>query len=151
MASRKYVLDANVFLEYIFGRDLQSIAKHIISQAILGQVVIIISSLVLDEISEVLCGNMNSIDQVASHLRYLEKLVYEGILKIVVPTVKIRLQAIRMARQGNKKSGYPEFTDCLYHALAILNDAIFITNDKRYFSKVQSYGHIQLLSSLNET
>lgn len=110
MESRKYELDANVFLEYIYGRELQDIARQLISQAIIGKVEIIIPSLALDEISEVLCGNMNDIEQVTHHLRYLEKLVLEGILKIVVPTTKIRVQAIRMARHGNKKRGYPEFT-----------------------------------------
>ncbi len=148
MESRSYVLDANVFLEYIYGRELQEIARHLISQAIRGKIEIIIPSLALDEISEVLCGNMDDIEQVTRHLRYLEELVLEGILKVVVPTTKVRVQAIQMARHGNKKSGYPEFTDCLYHALAVFSDAIFITNDRKHFSKVRSFGHIRLLSSL---
>ena len=42
MESKKYVLDANVFLEYIFGRKLQDIAKRLISQAIVGENEVII-------------------------------------------------------------------------------------------------------------
>ncbi len=143
--NKRYVLDANVFLEYIFGRKYQNIAKKLISQAITGENEIIIPSLALDEISEVLCGNMNDLDKITTHLRYLEKLVYEEILKIVIPTAKIRIHAMKMARQGHKKSGYPEFTDCLYHAVALFNDALFITNDRKHFAKVKDFGHIQLL------
>jgi len=148
MEYKRYVLDANVFLEYIFGRKLQNIAKKLISQAITGEIEIIIPSLALDEISEVLCGNMNDLDKVTTHLHYLEKLIYEEILKIIIPTTKIRIYAMKMARQGHKKSGYPQFSDCLYHALALLNDAVFITNDKRHFAKVKKFGHIQLLSDV---
>jgi len=148
MENRKYVLDANVFLEYIYGRELQGLAKQLITNAILGKIEVIIPSLALDEISEVLCGNMDNLEQVESHLRYIEKLIYDEILKVVVPTTKIRMKAINIARLGNKKSGYPEFTDCLYHALAIFHDAIFITNDKKHIAKVKSFGHIRLLSSL---
>ena len=68
MDDKRYVLDANVFLEYIFGRKLQNIAKGLISQVISGEKEIIIPSLALDEISEVMCGNLDDIDKVMVHL-----------------------------------------------------------------------------------
>ena len=58
--------------------------------------------------------------------------------------------AERLAPTGNQKSGYPELTDCLYHALAILNDAIFITNYQKHICKVKQFGHIQGLSRYND-
>ncbi len=146
MANKIYVLDANVFLEYIFNRPLQEKSKDIIRDSILEKIEIILPSLVLDEITEVLCGNINDINEVDSHLRYIEKLAKEEILKIVVPNTDVRMKAVEIARSGNKKSGYPEFTDSLYHSLAIMNKAIFITNDKKHISKVKSFGHIQELS-----
>ncbi|RKX90574.1 MAG: hypothetical protein DRZ90_16230 [Spirochaetes bacterium] len=146
MENKLYVIDANVFLEYIFSRPLLDKARQIIEDAIFKEIEILLPSLVLDEITEVLCGNLDNLNEVDSHLRYIEKLVKEEVIQIVVPNSKVRLKAIEMARVGHKKSGYPELTDCLYHSLAILNDAVFITNDKRHISKVKSYGHIQELS-----
>ncbi len=151
MKNKLYVIDANVFLEYIFSRTLQDKAKQIIKDAILKEIEILLPSLVLDEITEVLCGNLDNLNEVDSHLRYIEKLVKEEVIQIVVPNSKVRLKAIEMARNGHKKSGYPELTDCLYHSLAILNDAVFITNDKRHISKVKSYDHIQELSCYRAT
>jgi hypothetical protein len=64
MANNQYVLDANVFLEYIYCRSLQDNAKQILKDAILEQIQIIVPSLVLDEITEVLCGNLDDIKEV---------------------------------------------------------------------------------------
>ena len=146
MANRTYVLDANIFLEYIYNRPLQNKARNILRDAILKRIDILLPSLVLDEITEVLCGNINEIDVVNSHLHYIERLAKEGVLKIVIPNTDVRMKAIEIARTGHKKSGYPEFTDCLYHSLAIVNNAVFITNDKRHISKVKSFGYIKELS-----
>ncbi len=146
MEHNTYVLDANVFLEYIYDRPLQEKAKSIIKDAILERIDILLPSLVLDEITEVLCGNINDIDVVESHLRYIERLIKAGVLKIVVPNTDVRMKAVEIARTGHRKSGYPELTDCLYHSLAILNNATFITNDKRHISKVKSFGCIKELS-----
>ncbi|NOX80413.1 MAG: type II toxin-antitoxin system VapC family toxin [Deltaproteobacteria bacterium] len=150
MANNRYVLDANIFLEYIYCRSLQNNAKQILKDAILEQIQIIVPSLVLDEITEVLCGNLDDIKEVERPLKYIEKLAKQEILQIVVPNIEVRMKAIEIARTGSKKSGYPELTDCLYHALAISSNAIFITNDKKYILKVKEFGHIQELSSYGE-
>jgi predicted nucleic acid-binding protein len=142
MKNRCYILDANVFLEIIFNRPLQNTAKKIFEDAILERIQIVVPGLFLDEITEVLCGNIENITDVAFYLNYIEKLSKSGVLTIVVPNCNVRMKAIALARIGNKKSGYPELTDCLYHALAIINEAVFITNDKRHIAKISHFGHI---------
>ena len=100
----------------------------------------------LDEITEVFCGNLDDLQKVRQHLLYLEQLVKEKALLIVVPSLAIRMKAIEIARTGNPKSGYPEFSDSLYHALAIVNDAIFVTNDSKHVAKVNKFGHVEKLA-----
>ncbi len=146
MKIERYILDANVFLEYIFNRDHSKLAKKILNDAIRENIQVLAPSLMLDEITEVLCGNLGNIGSIKQHLSYFEQLAGEGVLFIVVPNTATRMKAIEIARTGHIKSGYPEISDALYHALAIMNDGVFITNDNRYFSKVRNLGHIKKLS-----
>ena len=44
------------------------------------------------------------------------------------------------------ESGYPELSDSLYHALAIVNDAVFVTNDSKHAAKVNRFGHVKKLA-----
>ena len=149
MENNHYVLDANVFLEYIYGRPLKHHSQQLIKDAILKKIKILIPSILLDEVTEVLCGNLDDIEDVQKHLNYIEHLAKEEVINIVVPNCDVRMKAIEIARTGNPKSGYPELTDSLYHALAILNGAVFVTNDKKHVSKVKQFGHIQKLSNIS--
>ena len=146
MANNRYVLDANVFLEYIYNRPLKDSSAKLLQDAILNHIEILVPSLFLDEITEVFCGNLNDIQKVQKHLQYIEELAKQSVLHIVVPTCEVRMKAIEIARSGTKKNGYPELTDSLYHALAILNNAVCVTNDKKHIKKVKKFGHILELS-----
>lgn len=146
MENDRYVLDANVILEYIYDRSFKEHSKKIIENAILRKIQLFVPSLLLDEITEVLCGNLDNLKEIKQHLEYIEKLANRGVMQIIVPNTEVRMKAIEIARTGNSKSGYPELTDSLYHALAILNDAVFITNDTKYISKVKHFNHIEELS-----
>ena len=140
------VPDANVFLEMIYGRSLQTTARQLISHAIASEIQLVAPSLFLDEITEVFCGNLDDLQKVQQHLLYFEQLVNEKALLIVVPSLDIRMKAIEIARTGKPKSGYPELSDSLYHALAIVNDAIFVTNDSKHVAKVNRFGHVEKLA-----
>ena len=121
-------------------------ARQLISHAIASEIQLVAPSLFLDEITEVFCGNLDDLQEVQNHLSYLEQLVNEKILLIVVPSLAIRIKALEIARTGNPKSGYPELSNSLYHALAIVNDAIFVTNDSKHVAKVNKFGHVEKLA-----
>lgn len=148
MKNKHYVLDANVFLEYIFDRPLKHHSLKLIKEAIFNRIKILVPGLLLDEITEVLCGNLDNIEDIQKHLIYIEHLAKEGAVNIIVPNCNVRMKAIEIARTGNIKSGYPELTDSIYHALAILNKAVFVTNDKKHINKVTQFGHIVNLSDI---
>ncbi len=149
MGSKKFVLDANVFLEYIFDRHFAYVSHQLIKSAIIKQSQIFVPSLLLDEITEVLCGNLNDTEVIQKHLGYIEHLAKEDVIKIVVPNCKVRMKAIEIARTGHKKSGFPELSDSLYHALAIFNGAVFVTNDIKHYRKVKQFGNIEKLSEIS--
>ena len=54
-----------------------------------------------------------------------------------------------ITKDGHEKRGYPTFSDSMYHAIAITEDALFITADKRYYEKIRRLGNIELLRNLS--
>ena len=74
MGNDCFVLDTNVFLEYIYDRVLKENSKQILQDAILRKIQLLIPSLLLDEITEVLCGNLDNLIEVKRHLEFIEKL-----------------------------------------------------------------------------
>jgi hypothetical protein len=59
--------------------------------------------------------------------------------------------AMRMAKDGNSRAGFPSIYDSAYHALATSQDAVFITADKRHVSKAYNYGNVVLLENWKKT
>lgn len=60
-----------------------------------------------------------------------------------------RKKAVEIIAQGHEKSGYPSIYDALFHAMALCNQAVFVTADKRHFTKTQQLGSICLLSEMS--
>jgi len=59
-----------------------------------------------------------------------------------------RKTAVQIISQGHAKSGYPSIYDALFHAMALCNEAVFVTADKRHYAKTEQRGSICLLSGL---
>ncbi|MCP4403694.1 MAG: type II toxin-antitoxin system VapC family toxin [bacterium] len=57
-------------------------------------------------------------------------------------------KTLDMTKQGHEKSGFPTFSDSMYQAIAIREDALFITADKRHYEKTNHLGNIELLGAL---
>ncbi len=66
-------------------------------------------------------------------------------LTIIIPSQEVFNKAIDMTSHGHRKSGHPSLYDCVYHALAIENDYIFITSDNKHYIKTKKFGSIELL------
>ena len=63
------------------------------------------------------------------------------------PEGEVWEQAEAICQHGHPKSGYPTMYDSIYHAMAIVEDGLFITADKRHYEKAKTFGHIALLSN----
>jgi len=75
-------------------------------------------------------------------------LIGSGILLLELDTVIIQ-KTLSMTEQGDAKSGFPTFSDSLYHAMAMEEDALFITADRRHYQKTKHLGNIELMGNLS--
>lgn len=57
--------------------------------------------------------------------------------------------AFDIRASGTRKSGYPYLYDCIYHAIAIVEQLTFVTADERHLGKAKQFGSIALLSDLD--
>jgi predicted nucleic acid-binding protein len=87
------------FLEYIYDRPLSSKSKQLLQDAIVGDTQIFVPSLLLDEITEVLCGNLDNLNEIRKHLHYIEKLAGQNVLHIVVPNTEVRMKLLKLQEQ----------------------------------------------------
>lgn len=45
-----------------------------------------------------------------------------------------RKQALKILASGHDKSGYPSIYDAIFHAMALCNQAVLVTADKRHYA-----------------
>ncbi len=70
----------------------------------------------------------------------------DTLLEIVSPDKATWKTAEKITQHGHPKSGYPSSYDAIYHAIAIENNGMFVTADRRHYDKSHQFGHIVLLS-----
>jgi len=69
-------------------------------------------------------------------------------MRLIEPSISTLETAHKIARYGDRKSGYPALQDSVYHALAIKKKAVFVTADRRHFLKARRFGYIEMLGKL---
>ena len=141
----KVVLDANIYVK-LFKKETDSQkAINLVYNLVRAGIEIIEPSVVVNETINTCEVNKQDIKEVCdffltlvdSNIRFIE---FDGFL--IEQTLKI-------TQQGHPKSGYPSFSDSLYQAIAIRENALLITADKRHYNKTKHLGNIELLENIS--
>lgn len=140
---QRYVIDSSVFNKLFLEEVDRDKAQQLFVQAAAGQVVLLAPDLLYLEVINTAqrCGV--PIDAVVELLE-----VQKYLLEMRAVSDAERKKAVQIIAQGHEKSGYPSIYDALFHAMALCNQAVFVTADKRHFAKTQQFGSICLLSEL---
>ncbi len=139
--TKKFVIDSCVFMKLFLDEEDDEIAEKLIFEIAANDHKIYVPSLFIYEVSNIIASKKLDEKQVFSILKKYEK----SVLKIIDPAQEIFFQSIKMAQNGNNKSGYPSVYDCVYHALAIEQKCNFVTSDAKHFAKTKTFGFIKLL------
>ena len=135
------VVDANVVAKTFLSKPDTQAALDLFGVCLENEVPIIAPDLLKYEVAQ-------------TALRYkvpVEKIfhIFENHISTLVeeraPNLEVWQKAEEIFSHGHVKSGYPSMYDSICHALAIVEDGVFITADKRHFEKVKNFGHIALL------
>lgn len=141
MEESKLVLDLSVLIKW-FALEVDDLeaARSIESDFLAGIYKILMPVFYTWELNNYLSRNFDShtATSIYSHFKSYKFQYYDLNLKIT-----------KLAFEIIEKSSKISFYDASYHALAICENATFVTSDKTYFEKTKKLGHIKLLSDFN--
>ena len=132
------VLDANVLVKILHLEHDTDEANGFLQACTKRQVRVLVPDHFLYEVTNV----CNQLDIEISLVLDLYEALKSSILTVAAPQRDTWLLAEKICRQGHRKSGFPSMYDSIYHALAIHADGVFVTADRRHFTKAQSFEHI---------
>ncbi|MCK5871958.1 MAG: type II toxin-antitoxin system VapC family toxin [Methylococcales bacterium] len=141
-----YVVDSSVFNKLYLDEVDRDKAQQLFIQAASGQIMLLAPDLLYLEV-------INTAQRCDVPLKAVIELleVQKHLMKMRSVTDKERKKAVEIVADGHEKSGYPSIYDAIFHAMALCNQGIFITADKRHYAKTHALGGICLLSELSFT
>lgn len=140
------VLDACVAAKTFIEEPDSADAVNLIRACVTNHIQITAPDIFKYEIAQISVKKSVSLDGV---LKLFEGAIFK-LIDMKKPDHFTWLQGEHICKTGHEKSGYPTMDDSIYHAMAILNDDMFITSDKRHYEKAKSFGHIALLKDWEE-
>lgn len=141
----KVVLDANVFLKIFKDEHDSSRTKELLARLAKSITPILAPAVVVNETLHA-CERDELDVETACHF-FKELMAFN--LSFVPLTGALIDKTLAITKDGHEKSGYPTFSDSMYHAIAITEDALFITADKHHYEKTSQLGNIELLGNLS--
>lgn len=139
-----YVIDSSVFNKLYLDEVDRDKAQQLFIQAATGEARLLAPDLLYLEVVNTAqrCGV--PIDEVVELLD-----AQQYLLQMRAATDAERKKAVQIIADGHVKSGYPSIYDAIFHAMALCNEAIFVTADKRHYAKTKALGNISLLNGLS--
>ncbi len=140
---QKYIIDSSVFNKLYLDEADRDKAQQLFIKAAAGELMLFAPDLLYLEVINTAqrCGvPINSVVELLETQKYL--------LQIRAVSDIERNKAVQIIAGGHAKSGYPSIYDAIFHAMALCNDGILVTADKRHYTKTQALGSICLLSDI---
>lgn len=147
MKTYTIVIDSNVFAKSFLQEEGRELAKALFRFTSEHEIRILCPDIFLYEVLSIAAQNSFPLGKTREMLASFERAHLS-----IRPLSEMQLKlAMRMAEDGNEKSGYPSIYDSSYHALALAEQGVFITADKRHVAKVSKYGSVVLLDDWEST
>ncbi len=140
---QRYVIDSSVFNKLYLEETDRDKAQYLFIQAAEKKAQLFAPDLLFLEVVNTAqrCGV--PIQEVVELLE-----IQEYLMPIRTINKQEQKMALQIISQGHPNSGYPSIYDSVFHAMAICNDAVFITADKRHNEKTKQLGSIRLLNNV---
>lgn len=138
---QKYIIDSSIFNKLYLDEVDRDKAQQIFIQAAAGEAELLAPDLLYLEVVSTAQRCAVPINKVVDLLE-----AQKYLLQIRPITDIERNKAIEIIATSHEKSGYPSIYDALFHAMALCNEAVLVTTDRRHYAKTNVLGNICLLN-----
>jgi len=121
----KVVLDANIYVKLFKQESDSNQAILLINTLVQKRIEIIAPSIVVNEVITTCEYAKQDITDVCDFFRAL----IGSSLSIIEISAELISDTLKITNEGHPKSGYPTFSDSLYHAVSLQENALFVTAD----------------------
>ncbi len=144
----KYILDASVVAKLFLDEEMSEMAGRLVENALDGKLELHAPSLLFFEINHALVKSNCPKQRREEALNDLFQLIDDRVLRIH-EIDNATLKKAGTIAELETGQGYISTYDATYHALAIVENAVFLTDDKKHYKKTQPIlGAIALLEDL---
>jgi predicted nucleic acid-binding protein len=145
----KFVVDSSVIAKLFLAEPDRDRALRLIEQATDGSVELSAPSLLLYEVNNALISKGEKGQEYDEAITLLTDWTREGYINIVEASAELLQRTEAIASIDTKGQGHISSFDATFHALALMNDATFLTSDQSYVRKTKALlGGIELLQDI---
>lgn len=136
---KKYVLDSSILIKWL-GEEAEDFeqAMQVRADYAAENIGVLIPALVFWELGNYLGRKYDDKTATSTFQSYQNYRFRPHLLSLATSNMAFKIM---------QKCPQASFYDASYHALAMQNQAVFLTSDKKYYDKTRKLGHIQLLKN----
>ena len=143
---KKYVIDTSVAFKLFTDEEGRDSAIHILKLAKEQNIILLAPILILYEMLNSFVSNGYSTLETKNNIKAFYGNIDSEIITIKTPSLDLLSKSTELANLDTKGQGYISSYDATFHALAVLENAIFITADKKHYQKTKTLiGSVLLL------
>jgi predicted nucleic acid-binding protein len=132
-----YVVDTSVTAKLFLEEEYREKAEELYWQATQKKIILLAPELTCYELNNVLAKAPISLEEIEEHLCLFEEQVKNETLTVVPYSLEILKKAAEIANIDTQGMGHISSFDATFHALALLNNAVFLTADGKHYDKTK--------------
>jgi predicted nucleic acid-binding protein len=148
---KRYIIDTSVTAKlFLDNEPHKDIAIEVFRLADKRNIELLAPSLILYELNNVLVKERATYEDVSAALAIFNKYIEQDKIKIISSDILLLNKAAIIATTDTAGQGYISSYDATFHALALQENAVFLTADKSHYEKTKDrIGSVLLLESFN--
>jgi len=143
---KKFIVDTSVTVKLFLEEEEADLADKVFKQAKEGEILLFAPTLTSYEVLNTLVKENIPNDEIQEHLLMLKDYTEAKIINLVDYSESLALKTLEIATMDTKGKGHISSYDATFHALAILQQGVFLTADKKHYEKTKDIiGFVLLL------